>query len=234
MDSTVTTRAWVNTGAVEHLSSESISDEDLQNMIHLSVLAFEKAKKEEGDTSHDFVFGEDSSVPPLYFRQIIRAGMARDAVYVVRSENQDIIGMGLFMKPEQKAYSTEQIQRVAGYYEFLEKMKPETRHWYENDLLSLLKDREALFTDEERERRWWCIHLCTDPRFHGKGLGRMIVDHIHQEAQKNGQFLGLAAGNELNVRKYKALGFKQRGYHTAPGLEAKGEPYKMYTLTKGI
>lgn len=58
------------------------------------------------DTSHDFVFDDDSSIPPLYFRQIIRAAMVEEAVYVVRTQSGGVVGLGLFLKPGQKAYST--------------------------------------------------------------------------------------------------------------------------------
>ncbi|KAF9067166.1 hypothetical protein BDP27DRAFT_1329404 [Rhodocollybia butyracea] len=238
MSSTITMNSQVKAGAVEHLSSKSISDEDLQRMVDLSVLAFENARKEDGDTSHDFVFDDDVAIPPLWFRQLIRAGMIEEAVYVVRGQDGDIIGLGLFLKPGQKAASTEEIKHEIGHYEFLEKVKPETRRWYEDNLHGLLQGREALFTDEERGKRWWCFHLCTDPRFHGKGLGRKIVDYIHGEAQKNGQFLGLAASNEVNVGKYKALGFRLRGRITAPGLHSENgdkgneQPHVLYILTR--
>ncbi|KAF9059616.1 hypothetical protein BDP27DRAFT_1341133 [Rhodocollybia butyracea] len=238
MNSTIAMKLQVYAGAVERLNSKSISDEDLQRMVDLSVLAFENARREDGDTSHDFVFDDDPTIPSLYFRHIIRAGIIEEAVYVVRGQDGDIIGLGLFLKPGQKAASTEEIKHEIGHYEFLEKVRPETRRWYENNLHGLLKEREALFTDEERGRRWWCFHLCTDPGFHGKGLGRKIVDYIHGKAQKNGQFLGLAAGNEVNVGKYKALGFRLRGRITAPGLrsengdEGNGPPHVLYILTR--
>ncbi len=34
---------------------------------------------------------------------------------------------------------------------------------------------------QERARRWWCIHLVTDPAYYGRGFARMIIDKAREE-----------------------------------------------------
>ncbi|KAE9395857.1 hypothetical protein BT96DRAFT_1021764 [Gymnopus androsaceus JB14] len=208
-------------GVVERFSvaDGTISEEEVDKIVDMSVRAFEYARDKDGDISQDALIGHDWSLAPAYYRHIVLAGMFTGGLYGVRDkESQDIVAVGVWWGPGDKSDKLEEFKRKIGLYDFLDGLKPQFREWYSRTIPVLIKEQETFFTDEERARRWWCIHLCTEPRYHGRGLARLIIDSIHDKARKTipGGFVGLGAGVEVNVKKYQSLGFRERGVVSTP------------------
>ncbi|KAJ3741727.1 hypothetical protein DFH05DRAFT_244740 [Lentinula detonsa] len=220
------------------LSEGSITEEDIEKMVKLSIRAFESARDKDGDLSQDAVLGRDWSLAPVYFRYIIRLGLLADAIYGVRDiQTNEIVALGIWFGPgslDSKFQELKESRRAAGLYDFLNGLQPQFKEWYEHDLLELIRQREELFTEEERSRRWWCIHLCTEPQYHGRGLARSIIDNIHEQARNTieGGFVALAAGVEVNARKYQSLGFQERGLLRAPVPDNSGKDFLSYVLSR--
>ncbi|KAE9395846.1 hypothetical protein BT96DRAFT_137686 [Gymnopus androsaceus JB14] len=201
------------------LTDGSISEEEVEKIVDLAVRAFESARDKDGDISQDLVMGHDWSLAPAYFRSTILTGLYTDGLYGVRDkESKEIVAVSVWSGPGEKSDDSEEFERKTGLYDFLDGLKPQFREWFDLNVPLIKKARETFFTDEERDRRWWCTLLCTEPRYHGRGLARLIIDNIHDKARKTipGGFVALLASVEVNVKKYQSLGFRERGEHRAP------------------
>ncbi|KAF5379884.1 hypothetical protein D9757_007170 [Collybiopsis confluens] len=238
------------------LTDGSITEKDVERMVDMSVKAFEGARDKDGDISHSALFGNNWSIAPSYFRHIIVVGLYADAVYGIRSkESKEIVAVGIWFGPNQRPDLTEEFKRKVGLYDFLDQLEAKFREWYTSSISKLIQERETFFTDDvcvlfsvacaanlvpdslffkERSRRWWCIHLCTDPEYHGQGLARSIIDYIHEKAQRttHGGFVALAAAVEVNVHKYRTLGFRERGAVESP-IPDSDKTIEMHILSRG-
>ncbi|KIK63544.1 hypothetical protein GYMLUDRAFT_40587 [Collybiopsis luxurians FD-317 M1] len=214
----------------------SLPEKDVERVVDVSVRAFESARDRDGDISHNAILGRDWTLASSYFRSIILVGLFAGDVYGIRDkESKEFVAVGIWFRPGQRSANwTEEFKCKVGLNDFLDKLQPQFREWYLDTIPRIIREREDFFTDEERSRRWWCIHLCTDPRYHGQGLARSIIDHVHEEAQEAVErgFVALGAGVQVNVQKYQSLGFRKRGELKAPFPDSN-EMFEMHVLSRG-
>jgi len=156
--------------------------------------------------------GGNWSLHPLLLRAMLRAAALEDAVYIVMNEDtSEIVTVALWFPPGKQLFATEQ-QRALGFNDFMNKISPEAKKWWTTSYATLVNEfRREIFTEEEATRRWWCSLFTTDPSYQRRGFGTAIIDFIYNKAAAKGGFLGLMTDREVNVPKYFAMGFHERG-----------------------
>ncbi|TFK51043.1 hypothetical protein OE88DRAFT_1735760 [Heliocybe sulcata] len=150
-------------------------------------------------------------------RAMTRGVLLGGNVYVVRDRgSRRIVSVGFWLEPGQSIFGSEE-QRALGFNTFFRKLSPDAQYWWNNTYPDTMRElRETVWTGDEMKRRWWCSHLATHPEQQGRGFATAIVDYAYDDSVAMGQFLGLATQQELNVRKYEAMGFRERGRTLMP------------------
>ncbi|KAL0576607.1 hypothetical protein V5O48_005365 [Marasmius crinis-equi] len=223
------------------------TEQELERAVQLYVKAFS------GDPYLKAILGGNWSLLPIHGRSVFRAALLEGFVYAVKAQDledsnrEKIVSIGLFFEPGTSIFATE-AQRSLGYRDWFDRLAPEAQEWHTTvvslqiDMRSLAdiirslalqapqhrKDVvEPLFTDKEKSERWWCSGLMTDPEYQRKGYAKAIIRMALDKAADNGGFVGLATVPEINVIKYKAMGFGIRATYNMPTLS--GELY-IYSL----
>ncbi|KAK7019677.1 hypothetical protein VNI00_018022 [Paramarasmius palmivorus] len=202
------------------------TEEEIAHMVELHVKAYE------GDPATGVMLGNDWSLSGDLGQAIIRATLLEGELYAVK-DGDKIVSYGAWFSPGTGLFATPE-QRALGWDQFFEKLKPEIQYWFNHTVreISLIdwnieldqrqypdtnrKHAEAMFTDEERQRRWWCPDLVTDPASQGRGYATAIVDCVFRMVRGKGGFIGLATTKPVNVRKYTSMGFRERGSYNIP------------------
>ncbi|KAI0053247.1 hypothetical protein FA95DRAFT_1482179, partial [Auriscalpium vulgare] len=149
------------------------------------------------EISHEAFLGGDWSLQAEYIRANVRATALEGEIYVVKDISTGrILSSGLWFEPGRGLFGTE-AQRALGYDTFFEKLSPETKEW-------------TTHTELEAQM-WWCFCLGTEPDFQGRGLATALVDAVYAMALSKQGFIGLSTPTELNVAKYRSMGFRERG-----------------------
>ena len=85
------------------------------------------------------------------------------------------------------------------------------------------------------EDAWWDIgRLCVAPDLQGRGLGRVLLDHIQAvaPAEVTAYWLFTGAGSEANQRMYKKAGFRlRRDLPAPPGAVALSKPRRRRRIS---
>ncbi|THU95090.1 hypothetical protein K435DRAFT_756080 [Dendrothele bispora CBS 962.96] len=189
---------------------KSPSDEEINDMVNVHVQAYE------GDPFMRVMIGGNWALLPDLGRAMLRATLLEGMVYGVKDENDKVVAFGLWFSPETGLFASPE-QRALGFDEFFGKLDHETQHWFSNTYPEATrKYGEALFTDEERLRRWWCFNIVTSPDHQNHGYATAIIDHSYCKAVNAGGFIGLATSQTVNVQKYLSMGLHERGKYTVP------------------
>ncbi|KAF9258698.1 hypothetical protein L218DRAFT_964282 [Marasmius fiardii PR-910] len=201
----------VNSSFTIHLIKE-MTEEEMKQAIELHTQAFA------GDSYFNAVLGGDWSLFDIRGRALLRAAMLEGELYAAKdTKSGRFISMGIWYAPGTGVFSTE-AQRALGFYDWFEKLSPETKDWHTKTLTEIKKKYvEPMFTDEEMKHRWWCSGLFTDVEYRGKGCAKAIVNEVAKRASKTNGFLSLAT-IPPTVIKYKAMGFEERGRYVLPTL----------------
>ncbi|KAG7090392.1 hypothetical protein E1B28_009511 [Marasmius oreades] len=176
------------------------------------------------------IVGGNWSLARLQRRSVLRAALLEGEVYAVKDTDSDrIISMGICFAPGRTLFGTE-AQRSLGYDDWIKHLSPEALHWNTHTVPELKKrEVDPMFTKEEMKRRWWCYALFTDIDHRGKGCAKAIVNEVTRRASQADGTLGLLTTLPINVVKYKAMGFQERGMYTVP--TSFGD-LKAYVLTR--
>ncbi|EEB92643.1 hypothetical protein MPER_08816 [Moniliophthora perniciosa FA553] len=194
---------------------ENPTGKDIDHMTDVHVKAYD------GDPMIQVMLGGNWSLSADLGRAMLRATLLEGHVYAVKDENDKVVAFGSWFAPGVGLFSSPE-QRALGFDEFFQKLDPETQYWFSHTYPEATeKYDEALFTDEERRRRWWCFNLVTSPENQGRGYATAIVNHGYRKAQDAGGFIGLATSRPVNVEKYLSMGLRERG--TFKVLTPKGD-----------
>jgi len=83
----------------------------------------------------------------------------------------------------------------------------EGRRRFFNEFTPLLVTAKNEVLGEHEPNAWYLVYLATKPGSQGRGYGRMLVEQMVTEADKQGQHLYLESSNEANLRFYGKMGF---------------------------
>ncbi|ESZ94236.1 hypothetical protein SBOR_5370 [Sclerotinia borealis F-4128] len=90
---------------------------------------------------------------------------------------------------------------------------------------SITQDRERYWSAASfprRRNRWHANAIVVLPEYQGRGLGRLLMEHVLEEAEKEKVPVGLSA-SPAGERLYRKLGFAWLGdFHTRVGVEDYG------------
>ncbi|KZT23591.1 hypothetical protein NEOLEDRAFT_1136387 [Neolentinus lepideus HHB14362 ss-1] len=189
---------------VEHL--ENFTDDQIEQLVDIAIRAFE------GGLSHKALLGGDWSLHAPFLRAVARATALQGEIYVVRDPvTKKILSYGCWFGPGNDLFATEE-QKALGFNEVFSSVSEKAQYWCTHTYPETVGEYSAnLWTKEEVERRWWCVHLCTDSQHENRGYGTAIINFAFEKAKKKGGLIGLSTSIEVNVRKYVAMGFRERG-----------------------
>src|ERR1700712_3083778 len=94
------------------------------------------------------------------------------------------------------------------------------RQRFFNDFLpSLHHTKEHVLGGRDADA-WYLVYIGTRPEARGKGLGRKLIEHVTNQADKEGRPCYLESSNVVNVGIYQRLGFeksKRIGFENGDG-----------------
>ncbi|THU89926.1 hypothetical protein K435DRAFT_781417 [Dendrothele bispora CBS 962.96] len=169
-----------------------------------------------GDISTKALLGGNWELHGDYWRSLIRAAALEGEIYVVRNPKGQIVSIAVWFPPGNDLFNSEE-QRALGFNDFFAKLSPETQEWWNTTCDEVMGElAKKVFTKEERESRWWCVNLATEPTYQGRGYATALIDTMFQKAKSTGTILGLATAPDYNVPKYLGMGFRERGNAPMP------------------
>ncbi|TFK51041.1 hypothetical protein OE88DRAFT_206750 [Heliocybe sulcata] len=200
------------------------TDDQVEAMVEMAVEAFAD------DPAHRGFVGGNHKLSPLFFRAMACATALDGEIYVVKDPTTShIASFGLWFPPGKRLWATDE-QKALGYNEFFSKLSQETQNWWRHTYPeTVAKLRERTWSKEDSERCWWCFNICTDRRHENLGYATAIVNFAYDKAKRNDQILGLSTGTDLNVRKYLAMGFRDRGQ---TWIDAPTGGWAVHTLSR--
>ncbi|THV00357.1 hypothetical protein K435DRAFT_776582 [Dendrothele bispora CBS 962.96] len=188
---------------VHHI--QECSDDQVQELVTICTRAFA------GDFTHEVILGGNRTIAQDYFAAIIRAGLDGGQIYGVKNDEGKVVAFGIWFPPGTRLFQRKE-QLELGYNDFFAKLTPDYQDWNKHAWSDIAKYRdETLFTQEEAARRWWCSHLSTDPDYQGQGFGKAIVKEVFEKAKAANQLIALMTEPDDNVKKYRRMGFIERG-----------------------
>ncbi|TFK31394.1 hypothetical protein BDQ12DRAFT_717025 [Crucibulum laeve] len=167
------------------------------------------------EITHKAILGGDWSLHPDFCRAVTRATVLEGELYIVKSGNE-IVATASWFGPDTYLFKTKE-QRALGYDEVFDKISHEAKYWNMHTSLEVLvKLKSELFSDEEKKKRWWLNNLVTKLGHEGKGYATALIDTFYDKIKGDGMLIGVAPAEEINVKKYMAMGFKKRGGSILP------------------
>ncbi|KAI0316173.1 hypothetical protein OF83DRAFT_1173163 [Amylostereum chailletii] len=164
------------------------------------------------------MIGGDESLSNDLFAAMFRAALLEGELYAVEQDEQ-IVSVALWFEMSRPLFGTD-AQRALGFDDFFKKLLPKTQHWWAHTYPEAIGEwRPQIFTPEENERLTWCYLLATDVAHQNRGFATSLIDAWYD---KKGQLVGLATDSELNVAKYKSMGFRERGHIIIDGPDING------------
>lgn len=204
-----------------------LKDSQLKQLVDCCVEALRN------DPAQRALVGGDESLLSEYMETMLRATILEGHLYVIcigpESEEQ-IVSTGSFFDNGKYLFDSEE-QRSLGYYDFFQKLSPETQYWWTNTYPETIGPLDhKLFTREEAQTRWWCYNLATAPEHQRKGYGTAIMDAVFEKVKSTNSFMGVVPGTDLNVKIYGSMGFKEIGGTLLP---APSGDFYIHVMTRG-
>ncbi|KZV69815.1 hypothetical protein PENSPDRAFT_753102 [Peniophora sp. CONT] len=182
-----------------------LSEPELKDMLEMITDAF-------GDDDHSLLsmLGGDLTLRDGMFAAEIRATLLEGAVYVVEVESQ-VVALALWFRKPMILFQTD-AQRALGFDEWFDKLPEKLQRWWAEDYPQKSEAyQKTIISQEELDKMWFCNLMVTRKDQHNQGHATFVMDQLTAKARASGEILGICTANEVNVPKYKAMGYTERG-----------------------
>ncbi|VDC00612.1 unnamed protein product [Peniophora sp. CBMAI 1063] len=169
------------------------------------------------------MLGGDLSLRDGMYAAMVRATLLEGTVYVVEVDSR-VVTLALWFRQPMGLFKTE-AQRELGFNEWFAKLPVNLQRWWTEDKSEAYQ--KTIISQEELDKMWFCNLMVTDKAEHNKGHATFVMDQLTAKARASGEILGVCTANEVNVPKYKAMGFEERGRLTAH-RHKRGHEYMVH------
>lgn len=121
----------------------------------------------------------------------------------------DFEAVALWMPPGQNMDDLWTIFR-SGMWRLNYRLSAEGKRRFFNEFLPLLHDTKHSTLGERDDDSWYLVYIGTRPSGRGKGHCRKLVEHVTQQADREGRLCYLESSNDVNPVIYRKFGFEDR------------------------
>ncbi|KAJ7454834.1 hypothetical protein FB451DRAFT_656051 [Mycena latifolia] len=175
--------------------------------------------------------GGDESLKDSIFRAMILAGELAGEVYLATDSSNKVVAIAVWFPPGKSLFDSEE-QRALGFDDFMKKLSPETKAFWDNEYVPVV-DRflaEIIGPDGMRDSQYLNL-LATDPLFQKNGIATMLLKEVYDRfaSSPTRPMLAHCAATEPNARFYESCGYSVKGKMF---MEAPTGGYPVIVLTK--
>ncbi|KAJ7284605.1 hypothetical protein C8J57DRAFT_697772 [Mycena rebaudengoi] len=187
---------------------ENITEVDIDEAVGVALRA------NFGELATTSMTGGDETLKGELFRAMIRAANIAGEIYLATDPSSNkIVAFTLWFPPGTSLFDSEE-QRALGFDDFMNKISPETKAFWENANIPLVEEflTGTIGPNGVRDSQY-CNLLATDPEFQRRGIATMLLKTIYDKFNENETrpMLALCAANHHNARFYESCGYKNRG-----------------------
>jgi len=101
-------------------------------------------------------------------------------------------------------------QLRSGMWRLNYKLSAEGRERFFTEFLPMLHDTKHAVLGHRDDDSWYLVYLDTRPEGRGKGYARKLMEHVSQQADRDGRPCYLESSSAINVKIYEKMGYDVR------------------------
>ncbi|KAJ7116333.1 hypothetical protein C8R44DRAFT_792209 [Mycena epipterygia] len=207
---------------------QTVSVGELDEAVDLCVRAFV------GELASNSMVGGDETLKDPIFRAMIRAAELEGEVYFA-TDSSKVVAVAVWFPPGKSLFNSEE-QRALGFDDFIKKLTPETKAFWDN-VYGPVVDKflaEVIGPTGTRDSQYLNL-IATDPPCQNKGIATLLLKTVHDNLREKDKkentntMLAHCASNQANARFYESCGYTIRG---KMDMDAPTGGYPVIVLTK--
>nr|GAT45332.1 predicted protein [Mycena chlorophos] len=189
----------------------------------------------------------DRSFYELFLMAPIVAQVLGGEIYIAETQDKRIVGISGWFGPGHSLCESEEEIKYA-LAPFMRSLSIEMQDWWQESFLPEW-DRwfESALGSGVKHNSWHLLTLAVDPDFQRRGIGRMLVDVVAEQARPHRTPLCVETTVERNLPFYENLGFKllprrpgrrtvdkETSRHVFVGIAEPERELSMWLLVRGF
>ncbi|KAJ6570246.1 hypothetical protein DFH09DRAFT_425251 [Mycena vulgaris] len=177
------------------------------------------------------VGGDESLKDPIFRAMILASELAGEIYLATDSTSDKVVAVALWFPPGKSLFDSEE-QRALGFDEFMKKLSPETKAFWDTAYGPVVDKflAEIIGPNGTRDSQYLNL-IATDPLYQKKGIATRLLNTVYERFADNSTrpMFAHCAANEPNAKFYESCGYSIKG---KMHLEAPTGGYPVIVLTK--